>query len=320
MDNTRKRPRKSSDSSSGSEAQQHLEYGHRTRGPVEPSQVHVGHADASGLSRMHVGAVNGDNIHGSVNHYYHTCSPRSGDAGSRLPASGPRIETTDAFFPSQLEKKEMIDRLKFSQLDARLYNLRKAQGKTCAWLLQRKDYKEWRESDNLQSSNGFFWIKGNPGTGKSIAMKFLFQEFEKKVRRAKKKHKLVLSFFFNARGNDLEKSTLGLYRSLLHGLFSREPTLQEDALAHCQGSGYDNILQSGWQLQMLKEVFEEAVLLLQNQEKCLYCYVDALDECPENDVRDMISYFEDLVSKTESKYFRVCFSSRHYPQISIRTK
>lgn len=267
---------------------------------------------------MHVGAVSGDNIHGNINNY-HVYGPHPGNAGSNVNASNPTTEAANTAFPSEAQKKEMIDRLKFSQLDARLQNLRKAQGKTCAWLLKRKEYREWLESDNLQSKNGFFWMRGNPGTGKSIAMKYLYQQSERKVRRAKEKHKFVLSFFFNARGNDLEKSTVGLYRSLLHGLFGRETNLQ-DALAHCQGSGYDNILQSGWQLQMLKEVFEEAVLLLQSQNKRLYCYVDALDECPEDDVRDMISYFEDLVDETGSEYFRVCFSSRHYPQIHISTK
>lgn len=171
--------------------------------------------------------------------------------------------------------------------------------------------------------DGLFWIKGNPGTGKSITMKFLYQTLQSQLRNAKMKDKLkdkmVISFFFNACGNEFEKSTLGLYQSLLFNLFQLESNLQ-NALDRCQRSGYHHILESGWQLQMLKEVFEDAVALLQAQRKQLYCYVDALDECPEDDVQDMISYFEDLVSSTDSQHFRVCFSSRHYPQISIKTK
>ena len=37
---------------------------------------------------------------------------------------------------------------------------------------------------------------------------------------------VVISFFFNARENDLEKSTLGAYRSLLLQLLTRIPELQ----------------------------------------------------------------------------------------------
>lgn len=142
---------------------------------------------------------------------------------------------------------------------------------------------------------------------------------QSQLRQATREDKLVISFFFNARGNEFERSTLGLYRSLLFSLLHLKPNLQE-ALDHCQRGGYHNILESGWQLQMLKEVFEEAIALLQAQGKQLYCFVDALDECPEDDVQDMVSYFEELVSSTHSQRFRVCFSSRHYPQIAVRTR
>jgi hypothetical protein len=49
------------------------------------------------------------------------------------------------------------------------------------------------------------------------------------------------------------------------------------------------------------------------------CYIDALDECPEDDVRDTISFFEGLGDVEKTAEFRICFSSRHYPEISIRT-
>lgn len=273
----------------------------------------VGHATATGSSRMLNGNVHGDNIHGNMNttiNHFH-----AGADESSKPVVGP--ETPGIL--SAFERKELMERLRFPQLDARLTNLRKAESHTCEWIMQRKDYIEWMRSDNLEAFNGFFWIKGNPGTGKSITMKYLYQRLKSKLRNVKKRDKLVISFFFNARGTEFERSTIGLYRSLLFSLLTLEPNLQE-ALDHCQRSGYHNILESQWKLQMLKEVFEEAVTLLQLQGKQLYCYVDALDECPEDDVQDMISYFEDLVASPDARHVRVCFSSRHYPQIFIRTK
>lgn len=52
----------------------------------------------------------------------------------------------------------------------------------------------------------------------------------------------------------------------------------------------------------------------------LTCYVDALDECPEEAAKKMISFFEELgeLSMINGIQFYVCFASRHYPRISIR--
>lgn len=311
-----KRPRAPSDANTASEAGKCPK---RVQRPFSQPASTVGHATATGSARMMNGHVHGDNIHGDVRTTINNFHAVASESSKAAPATAP--ETPGIL--SLSEKSELLERLRFSQLDGRLTNLRKAEPDTCKWIVRRKDYKKWLESDDLQAHEGFFWIKGNPGTGKSITMKFLYRKLERKIRNAKTKHKmkdkLVISFFFNARGNEFEKSTLGLYRSLLFNLFSLEPSLQE-ALDHCQRSGYHNILESGWPLQLLKEVFEEAVILLQAQGKQLYCYVDALDECPEDDVQDMVSYFEDLVGNTNSRHFRVCFSSRHYPQIFIRTE
>lgn len=289
----------------------------RVRRPFAQPESTVGHATATDSARMLNGHVHGDNIHGSVNTTINNF-PSTTFESSRTAAPP---ETSGILSPS--EKNELLERLRFPQLDGRLTNLRKAEPDTCKWIVARKDYKRWLESDDLETCDGFFWIKGNPGTGKSITMKFLYRRLQRKLQNAKTKHKLedklVISFFFNARGNEFEKSTLGLYRSLLFNIFSLDPSSQ-NALDHCQRSGYYNILESGWPLQMLKEVFEEAVTLLQAQGKQLYCYVDALDECPEDDVQDMVSYFEDIVANPHCRHLRVCFSSRHYPQISIRTK
>ena len=44
-------------------------------------------------------------------------------------------------------------------------------------------------------------------------------------------------------------------------------------------------------------------------------YIDALDECAEDEVRELLTYFEDLAEETMifSEGPRVCFSSRPYP-------
>lgn len=51
-------------------------------------------------------------------------------------------------------------------------------------------------------------------------MKFLLANAETTME-----DRTVVSFFFNARGADLEKSTFGIYRSLLCQLLSQQPEL-----------------------------------------------------------------------------------------------
>lgn len=156
------------------------------------------------------------------------------------------------------------------------------------------------------------WISGKPGAGKSTIMKFAYTNTKNKARR---QHSVVASFFFNARGEYKEKSVFGMYRSLLLQLLEGYPVLQSvlddpDVIPNDQ-SGCPS-------LNVLKDVFCDAVLGL--GEKSFTCFVDALDECDEQQVVEMIQYFEDLAEQATSHNvpFRICFSSRHYPYISIK--
>jgi hypothetical protein len=61
----------------------------------------------------------------------------------------------------------------------------------------------------------------------------------------------------------------------------------------------------------------DAIEILGKQQ--LLCLVDVLDECSEDQVRDMVEIFESLGHFTNSNQirFHICFSSRHHPHISI---
>ncbi|KAH7086982.1 hypothetical protein FB567DRAFT_526687 [Paraphoma chrysanthemicola] len=232
------------------------------------------------------------------------------DHGHASRASG--LESKAGFSTlSEEQRKELIASLHFKQRDARLLTLKSAQTRTCRWLLKNTHYKDWMNADKLKQHHGFFWIKGKPGTGKSIMMKFLFSEAKKVMKRS-----LVLSFFFNARGGSLEKSTSGLYRALLLQLLEKAPEIW-DTLDFYGASGFEIIKDAGWRHETLQDLFKQALQTLRDHR--VVCYVDALDECPEDDVREMVSFFEELGRLERAAEFRVCFSSRHYPEISIQT-
>lgn len=207
------------------------------------------------------------------------------------------------------QKRALLHSLRFDQVDARYATIKKAHAKTCKWLLKKPEYLNWLDPNKLDEHHGLLWIKGKPGTGKSTLMKFALDN-----ARKVQKDKIIISFF-NARGGDLEKSTIGMYRSILLQLLERLPVPQDifDPLGLTTWNG--NFHQ--WTVESLKVLFEQAVQNL--RESSMVCYIDALDECDEHQIRDMVSFFEQVGELTASAgiKFRVCFSSRHYPHITI---
>jgi ankyrin repeat protein len=229
---------------------------------------------------------------------------------------GDKTIDLDAILEEKLKiRKELLDLLCFEHIDERLLSLKAAHRKTCAWFLHTNQYKAWTSAENLHDHHGFLWIKGKPGAGKSILMKFLDSKAKESAKSST--DVLVASFFFNARGDYLEKSTTGLYRSLLWQLFEKAEDLQE-ILDEFDTNAIRIIQRKGWQLEILKQTLTRAV-------ECLGCrslqiFVDALDECDDRDVMDMVSFLEDIGERAVevNVRLRICFSSRHYPTITIR--
>jgi hypothetical protein len=224
---------------------------------------------------------------------------------------GPRIEPDTSFNPTRARREELMMSLKFDQLESRFHTVGRAHAKTCQWLLDRTEYKEWLGAQ-FSYPRGFLWIKGKPGVGKSTIMKFALS----RAKKALEKETIVIQFFFNARGAELERSTAGLYRSLLFQLLQAVPQLQR-VLDTAPASYLMTGTKNRWHVQILQDLFRSSAELLRG--RSLVCFVDALDECHEDEVRDMISHFQELGDLAESVRFhlRVCFSSRHYPYISV---
>ncbi|KAH8683581.1 hypothetical protein BGZ61DRAFT_550384 [Ilyonectria robusta] len=202
-----------------------------------------------------------------------------------------------------------MDSLEFEEIDSRQETIDEAHESTCKWLLDHQGYKDWLSLENANEDRGL-WINGKPGAGKSTLIKYAFAN----AKSDADPDTTVTSFFFNARGVDLEKSTTGMYRSILFQLLKGRPELQ--GLLMKQGS-WGKRSQSPWSLKELRELFETAVTNLGHHR--LICFIDALDESEEDDVRKMISDFLHWgkLAADKDSIFSVCFSSRHYPFADI---
>ncbi|KAI1178902.1 hypothetical protein F4777DRAFT_586415 [Nemania sp. FL0916] len=201
--------------------------------------------------------------------------------------------------------EELLDSLRFDQMDDRHESIKKAHAKTCAWFLETEEYRNWGKDGDEEHRHNFLWIKGKPGAGKSTLMKFLLEQLREQMPLADTQ--VLLSFFFNARGHDLEKTTTGLYRSLLLQLLEARSNLQ-DVLGKIR-------IRQPWTIDSLKALLDKAMKGLEDTP--LVILVDALDECEESQIQDMLSFFDN--SKFSEAGFRICFASRHYPRITLGT-
>jgi hypothetical protein len=183
---------------------------------------------SSGNSRLHAGNV--------YNNHYHIASL-----------------TTHVQEPSDEQKsllRTFLRCLNFKEASSRHAGIATAHPDTCRWVVDCPQYRRWRNPDAMTEHHGCLWIKGKPGAGKSTIMKGLLRH----AKEVYSDEKLVF-FFFNARGTALERSTEGLYRSILHQTASNVPSLLVDLDAETM----EVYAKEGWPLELLKDLCREAV-------------------------------------------------------------
>ena len=177
-----------------------------------------------------------------------------------------------------------MEALWFHAADARYSMIKSAHTRTCRWMLQRPEYQDWLDTDKSLNHHGLLWIKGKPGSGKSTLMKFIVANAQKM-----KGEVAIIYFFFNARGEDLEKSTLGMYRSLLYQILKALPDLQT-ILKTFESRFRQDEVSCTLHIEELKSIF---ILAIQNLKQYrLICFIDALDECEEDEIRDLVIFLK----------------------------
>lgn len=114
------------------------------------------------------------------------------------------------------QKRKLLDLLRFDQIRARQTTI-----KTCEWLLKRSEYLDWLYEAKFSELHGLLCIEGKPGVRKSTLIKFALTNALKTIRDI-----TVIFFFFNSRGESIEKSTISTHRSLLLQILEQSPALQ----------------------------------------------------------------------------------------------
>ncbi|KAJ0132270.1 Uncharacterized protein HZ326_24651 [Fusarium oxysporum f. sp. albedinis] len=212
------------------------------------------------------------------------------------------------------DEQECLKSLSFTEQEHR-YSEVSYPSDTCEWLLEDSKYQAW-----MNKSYGLFWIKGCPGTGKSVLMKFAVG-----TMNHRKSGEIVVSFFIHGRGVPLQRTPLGMLRALLNSLLRTLPTYLAELTERFQDQQqrYGSYEQKGgwrWNEKEL-EKFLARLLIEGTKEQPVVIFVDALDECGENYAKSLLVSFKSLMGKAEHEgsLVRICFSSRHFPILGHET-
>jgi hypothetical protein len=204
-------------------------------------------------------------------------------------------------------------------LHARYHGIGRPAGKTCSWLFDHHLYQDWLNQRDQDKHNGLLWIKGKPGSGKSILMKEAFQRTNHGNTNS---DALTAGFFFSAKGTELERSAVGSWKSLLYQLLLRdhESLSKFCSIAREKGAAGDHEglpYTTAWDEEDFQSFFHLA--FTQPGSKSLFIFIDALDECHADSVRQQAYFWRDatMTARENGVGLNVCISSRHFPSVTL---
>ncbi len=207
--------------------------------------------------------------------------------------------------PSQ-PSRDCLRSLAFPEMDNRSNDIDAAAEGTCEWLFHHEMYRSW-----VVCNRSLLWIKGNPGSGKSTLMRYALDNV---MVASSKTDALVLSFFFHGRGVELQRTPLGLFRSLLHQLLGRVPDEMPGLVAAFGNHRRDFEGKWEWRLSELQQYFKSSLINVLDK-RPIWLFIDALDECGKENAVGLVAELKSLIQglPTTRFPFHVCFSCRHYP-------
>ena len=119
----------------------------------------------------------------------------------------------------------------------------------------------------------------------------------------------------------MQKSVLGLFRSLLHQILQHFPRLLQQ-LSSIFKRRYETEGEIGgkwnWQEKSLQDFFKHNVPSAAKIHP-IRVFIDALDESGEVEARKLVQFFEAITNSPSSSQgsLSICFSCRHYPLVSL---
>ncbi|KAH7139810.1 hypothetical protein B0J13DRAFT_68001 [Dactylonectria estremocensis] len=210
-------------------------------------------------------------------------------------------------------EKSCLESLRFPRMNNRHRTIGSPMQDTCIWLFEHHEFERWLNNVSHKDGDNLIWLRGKPGSGKSVLMKEAFRQITLKQRSL---GFCTAAFFFNAKGEPLEHSHVGLLRSLLYQLL---PHYRQHLPEFCkvwEEKGKAECLADSdlpWEESVLKSLL--ITIFSDRPAKKAKILIDAVDECDADDYWRLIHFMRELtspVSKTQGG-LSVCMSGRFFP-------
>ena len=209
--------------------------------------------------------------------------------------------------------RRLIESLYFPDMHAREEGMDEAHDDTFEWIFDKpsNEVRPWHNFiDWLEEGHGTYWISGKAGSGKSTLMNFVCHDprTEAALKTWSGTNAIFTpNFFFWSPGSQLQKSLVGLLRSLIYQILEKFPDLMPK-LAEATGSPQHGLRQlPTWTEQRLRATLQ--TLLSVRLEQCRLCiFIDGLDEFH----GDHVTLLNLISSFRGNPKVKFCLSSRPY--------
>jgi len=213
----------------------------------------------------------------------------------------------------------LVETLRFQAMTERRDNIDDAHYKTFQWIFQDTSEQEvsWASFAKwLQNGAGVYWINGKAGSGKSTLMRFILSNPQTSQCLSHWIHEAEIkvgAFFFWRSGTRMQRTQIGLFRSLLHEALAQKPELVPeifpdqwlDARLAVEKGTSINDLHCTWSLRKLQEAFSRLTNLATTSLKFCF-FIDGLDEY-EGDQDSLAQFYKTLSTRP---HIKLCVSSR----------
>ncbi|KAI1609205.1 hypothetical protein EDD37DRAFT_142805 [Exophiala viscosa] len=232
--------------------------------------------------------------------------------------------------------QKMLASLYFVQIEDRRDMITETHATTFDWIFDGDclcnnhdvTFSDWLRGE--QPQNGLFWIRGKPGSGKSCLMSYVstHPKLSAPLQEWAGSNELLLaSAFFWIAGTTLQKSLIGMLRTLLYQFLEKKPHLMQIAHPERWRAYYwHQASLDEWSEQELRSalgrLFGDA-----SDTVCFMILVDGLDEYQGTEAqhKDLVNFFVQITSQYRN--IKACLSSRpwlifeegfkRYPSLSL---
>ena len=179
---------------------------------------------------------------------------------------------------------------------------------TLQWIDTTDEYMQWQESEESR----LLLLEGKAGSGKSVFTKTLWKTASQSIEKSKSKNAAVLSYFCNNRVRPQE-SCLEILRAFIYQYLRDDKSRFTEIYEKCNSlvDVWDPSQPDQFEFDMDKLLDVLATILNLPEQKTIYCIVDAIDECQNDEnLEKFIGQLPSLLKPNANAAVKLFISSR----------